>query len=170
MSAGCRKVGAKVDGCAPLFRRGVAAGPIVLRVLSSTSPPVLAPRPVWGPHCGQLGAQIDATRSRDRAHCSLRVAADATMHIYRRGENERAWRDHFYGGAHMGRGHVPAKQLQSIPSALIPRALLGFSLRSRVVEVQHFVASSTLAPSSVLPSDSHSGNERIAADLRATVA
>jgi len=95
MSAGCRKVGAKVDGCAPLFRRGVAAGPIVLRVLSLTSPPVLAPRPVWGPHCGQLGAQIDATRSRDRAHCSLRVAADATMHIYRRGENERAWRDHF---------------------------------------------------------------------------
>jgi|SoiMethySBSTD1v2_1073268.scaffolds.fasta_scaffold109664_8 hypothetical protein len=88
MSAGCRKVGAKVDGRAPLFRRGVAAGPY------RASGPVVD-QPTWGPHCGQLGAQIDATRSRDRAHCSLRVAADATMHIYRRGENERAWRDHF---------------------------------------------------------------------------
>jgi hypothetical protein len=33
-----------------------------MRVLSSTSPSVLAPRLVWGPHCGRLGSQIDATR------------------------------------------------------------------------------------------------------------
>ena len=38
-----------------------------IRVLSSTSPTVLAPRPVWGPRCGHLGAQVDATQTRDNS-------------------------------------------------------------------------------------------------------
>jgi hypothetical protein len=33
-----------------------------MRVLSPTSPSVLAPRPVWGPRCGRMGTQAGATR------------------------------------------------------------------------------------------------------------
>ena len=37
------------------------------RVLSRTSPSVLAPRPVWGPRCGRTGTQVSATRQVTRA-------------------------------------------------------------------------------------------------------
>src|SRR5687768_7404720 len=47
----------------------------------------------------------------------------------------------------------------------IPRVPLGFSSQSREVEAQHFVAFATPAPNSALPSDSRSGNGRIATDL-----
>lgn len=33
-----------------------------MRVLSPTSPSVLAPHPVWGPRCARPGAQVGTTR------------------------------------------------------------------------------------------------------------
>jgi hypothetical protein len=34
----------------------------MLRVLPLTSPAGFAPRPVWGPRCRRLGAQVSVTR------------------------------------------------------------------------------------------------------------
>ena len=66
------------------------------RVLSSTSPPVLAPRPVWGPRCGQLGAQVDATRNRDRV---LRIpwqsAGDDVIPKYGERDDQQARKEHY---------------------------------------------------------------------------
>ena len=36
------------------------------RVLPLTSPVGFAPRPVWGPRCRRLGAQVNVTQKRDR--------------------------------------------------------------------------------------------------------
>ena len=74
------------------------------QVLSPTSPPVLAPRPVWGPRCGQLGAKVDATRKDDRAmHPLLRCSGPPIDHALGvtyvpclGRENEQAWKDHLY--------------------------------------------------------------------------
>src|SRR5262245_61487140 len=36
------------------------------RVLPLTSPVGFAPRPVWGPRCRRLGAQVNVTQKRDK--------------------------------------------------------------------------------------------------------
>jgi hypothetical protein len=71
-----------------------------IRVLSSPSPTVLAPRPVWGPRYGHLCAQVDATPTRDKFSPPSQVTQGAIRASQKLGThqprdvNKRACMDH----------------------------------------------------------------------------